>query len=119
MSIYDPMQTWFGHSAWTRITGTTLSGGLYVFGAAYLVAPLLGWHLESASLAAGVAAIPLAPQRTLKFFAPWLFAYHAINGVRHLVWDTGFGFARKNITMVGWYTWGASLLSGLYLAMFM
>src|SRR6266516_7958120 len=42
LSIYRPQVTWYA-SALNRITGAVLSGGLYVFAAAYLVSPLLGW----------------------------------------------------------------------------
>ncbi|AEO62948.1 5e45385d-3988-49d1-b298-a40f41420294 [Thermothielavioides terrestris] len=119
LAIYDKQQTWFGGSAWQRITGSALSGGLYVFATAYLVAPLAGWHLESASLAAAFGALPLAAKGALKFLAAWPFAYHAVNGVRHLAFDLGYGFKRQTIVKTGWYIWGVSVVGGLYLAFFL
>ena len=59
LAIYRPQITWYA-SALHRITGSVASGGLYVFGAAYLIAPLFGWHLESASIAAAFGAMPFA-----------------------------------------------------------
>ncbi|KAG6312793.1 hypothetical protein E4U22_001538, partial [Claviceps purpurea] len=60
LGIYKIEQTWLGHSAWTRITGCTLSGAAYAYFATYLIAPLLGWHLESASLVSAFAVLPFA-----------------------------------------------------------
>ncbi|AEO56505.1 hypothetical protein MYCTH_79031 [Thermothelomyces thermophilus ATCC 42464] len=118
LSIYDKQQTWFGGSIWMRFTGSAFSGTLYLFSAAYLAAPLLGWHLESASLAASFGALPLAVKGGLKFLAAWPFTFHLINGVRHLLFDMAIGFKRQTIIKTGWYIWGASFVGGLYLAFF-
>ncbi|KAK1760167.1 hypothetical protein QBC47DRAFT_366576 [Echria macrotheca] len=119
LDIYDKQQTWFGGSAWQRITGASFSGALYVFATAYLVAPLAGWHLESASLAAAMAGLPVAAKGGLKFLLAWPFVFHATNGVRHLLFDIGVGFKRRTIVQTGWYLWGASIVGGLYLAFFL
>ncbi|KAI1340748.1 hypothetical protein F5Y15DRAFT_377819 [Xylariaceae sp. FL0016] len=116
LTVYDYNQTWFGSSIWTRITGSIFSGGLYAFSAAYLVAPLAGWHLESASLAAAAAGLPLAVKGGLKFLLAWPFMYHAVNGTRHLVWDFAVGFNKKVIKQGSWVVWSASLVSALGLA---
>ncbi|KAK4142330.1 uncharacterized protein C8A04DRAFT_38431 [Dichotomopilus funicola] len=116
LAVYDKQQTWFGGSIWMRITGSLFSGSLYVFATAYLAAPLLGWHLESASLAAAFGALPVALKGGIKFLAAWPFAFHAINGVRHLLFDMAKGFQRQTIVKSGWYIWGASIVGGLYLA---
>ncbi|KAH6850687.1 hypothetical protein B0I37DRAFT_372179 [Chaetomium sp. MPI-CAGE-AT-0009] len=116
LDVYDKQQTWFGGSIWMRITGSAFSGSLYVFAAAYLAAPLAGWHLESASLAAAFGALPFAAKGALKFLAAWPFAFHALNGVRHLLFDMAVGFKRQTIIKSGWYIWGASIVGGLYLA---
>ncbi len=118
LEIYDKQQTYFGGSAWQRITGSAFSGSLYVFATAYLAAPVLGWHLESASLAAAFGALPFAVKGAVKFLAAWPFVFHAINGVRHLTFDMAVGFHRQTIIKTGWYLWGASIVGGLYLAFF-
>lgn len=115
LTAYRLDQTWFGASIWTRITGGGLSAALYVYLGAYLASPLLGWHVESASLAASFGALPLAAKGTLKFLVAWPFAFHCINGIRHLTYDLGYGFAKKQIKNWGWGIWGASLVSGLYI----
>ncbi|KAK4446625.1 hypothetical protein QBC34DRAFT_411081 [Podospora aff. communis PSN243] len=121
LDIYDKSQTWFGGSIWQRFTGAGFSGAMYIFGASYLAAPLLGWHLESASIAAAMGALPLAAKGAIKFVLAWPFAFHALNGVRHLVFDTALvsSFKRRTIVQTGWYLWGASIVSGLYLAFFL
>lgn len=116
LGIYKMDQTWFSHSAWTRITGCTLSGAAYVYFTAYLAAPLLGWHAESASLASAFASMPFLLKGGVKFLLAFPFSYHLINGTRHLVFDLGKGFAKKSFTMAEKLVWSASGVLGLYLA---
>ncbi len=44
--------------------------------------------------------------------AGWLYAlvFHFLNGIRHLVWDFGFGFGKKMATLTGYVVFGLSLL---------
>lgn len=119
LQVYDPAQTWFGGSIWNRITGGAFSGGLYVFGAAYLAAPLFGWHIESASMAAAFGSLPLAVKGSLKFLMAWPFAFHGINSMRHLTWDTAKGFSKKSVHSGGYAILGASVVSALGLVLFM
>ncbi|KLU85016.1 succinate dehydrogenase cytochrome B subunit [Magnaporthiopsis poae ATCC 64411] len=118
LGIYDYKQTFFGGSIWQRITGTFLSATLYGFGAAYLAAPLTGWHLESASIAAAVGAWPAFAKGGLKFLIAWPFTFHSFNGVRHLVWDTARGFERTGLKALSRYVWVASVLSAVGLVAF-
>ncbi|SLM37875.1 succinate dehydrogenase cytochrome b560 subunit [Lasallia pustulata] len=115
LSIYRPQITWYG-SALNRITGCILSGGFYVFGAAYLVAPLAGWHLESASLAAAFGAWPVAAKVAAKFAVAWPFAFHGFNGLRHLAWDTGRSISNLAVQRTGWAVVGASVVGAGVLA---
>lgn len=116
LTIYKIEQTWFGASAWTRITGITLSGAAYAYFATYLAAPLLGWHIESASLVETFAALPFAVKGAIKFGLGFPFAFHAINGIRHLSYDLVKGFAKKTINTGEKTIFAASVLGGLYLA---
>lgn len=116
LGIYKKNQTFFSHSAWTRITGCTLSGVAYAYFAAYLVSPLVGWHLESASLASAFAAMPLAISGGIKFLLGFPFTYHFINGCRHLVFDLGKGFNKASFARAETFLWSASVLGGLFLA---
>lgn len=38
------------------------------------------------------------------------FFYHLCNGIRHLVWDTGRGFEKRQATMSAWIVIAASLV---------
>ncbi|KAL2754817.1 hypothetical protein ACRALDRAFT_2042681 [Sodiomyces alcalophilus JCM 7366] len=114
LSAYRFDQTWFGASVWNRFTGGALSGAVYAYFAVYLVSPLFGWHIESAALAASFGALPAAVKGGLKFLVAWPFAFHCINGVRHLSYDLTLGFARKQIVNWGWAVWGSSLVLALY-----
>jgi len=114
LSIYRPQITWYA-SITHRITGAALSGAMYVFGAAYLAAPLFGWHLESASLAASFAALPIVAKILLKTAFALPFTFHSFNGIRHLIWDTGAQFSNKQVIVTGWTVVGLSVASALAL----
>lgn len=32
----------------------------------------------------------------------WALAYHLLNGIRHLVWDMGYGFELETVDKTGW-----------------
>ncbi|KAL2269676.1 hypothetical protein VTJ83DRAFT_1860 [Remersonia thermophila] len=119
LAIYDKGQTWFGNSILTRFTGGVLSGSLYAFAAAYLAAPYLGWHLESASLVAAFGALPVAAKVGLKTLAAWPFAFHVVSGTRYLIYDLGIGFARKTVIKTEWYILGTSIVGALGLVLFL
>lgn len=114
LAIYRPQITWYS-SIIHRITGCLLSGGFYVFGALYLIAPALGWHLESSVLAAGFASWPVVLQFLSKFAVGWTFTFKCFNGMRHLIWDTATMMTNKQVTQSGWFAVGASAISALAL----
>jgi succinate dehydrogenase (ubiquinone) cytochrome b560 subunit len=118
LEIYDKNQTWWGGSAWNRLTGSAFAGSLYLFSVSYLAAPLMGWHLESASLAAAVAALPVALKGALKFGIAWPFVFHFFNGTKHLMFDLTIGYKKTQIIKSAWYIWGASIVGAVYLAFF-
>ncbi|KAI5309814.1 hypothetical protein KEM55_002350 [Ascosphaera atra] len=116
LQIYEPQITSI-LSSLHRITGAVMAGSLYIFGSAYLVSPLLGWHLESGAIAAMVGSMPLLAKIGLKFFAALPFTFHASNGVRHLWWDMGKGFTIPAISKTGWSVVGISVVGALALAL--
>lgn len=116
LSIYKMEQTWFGASAWTRITGCTLSGAAYLYFATYLIAPLTGLHVESASLVSAFAAMPFALKGGIKLALGFPFAFHAINGVRHLSYDLVKGFSKKTIQTGERAIFASAILTAAYLA---
>jgi succinate dehydrogenase (ubiquinone) cytochrome b560 subunit len=115
LTIYRPQVTWT-LSALNRITGSILSGGFYIFGVAYLVSPLFGWHLETASLAAAFATWPLAAKVLVKMGLAFPFTFHSFNGIRHLVWDVGAQLKNQQVIRTGWTIVGLSVVSALGLA---
>ena len=115
LTIYRPQITWL-LSSLTRITGVALSGSFYLFGTAYLAAPLLGWHLDSASMAAAFGSMPEALKVATKFIVALPFTFHSFNGIRHLVWDLGKQFTNAQVIRTGWTVVGLTLVSSLYLA---
>lgn len=101
LTIYKPQLTSM-LSITHRGTGMALTGYAAIFGVAALICPdgatsvvtaIENLHLGAASLAA------------LKFTLAFPFAFHTVNGVRHLFWDMG-----KFLTIKEVYTTGYAML---------
>ncbi|TKA38302.1 hypothetical protein B0A54_09242 [Friedmanniomyces endolithicus] len=115
LMIYKAQITWY-LSGLNRITGCLLSGGFYVFGALYLVAPYIGWHLETAVLAAAFAKWPAVLKVGAKVLVALPFTFHSFNGVRHLTWDTASLIDNKKVVQTGWTVVGMTVVSAVLLA---
>jgi succinate dehydrogenase / fumarate reductase cytochrome b subunit len=96
LGIYRPMYTMV-LSISHRITGVLLSIALIV---------LIYWLI---ALADGRAAYGIALGRLRSPLMQWLllgwlfsFFFHFCNGIRHLAWDAGYGFERKQARASGW-----------------
>ncbi|QIX01630.1 hypothetical protein AMS68_007147 [Peltaster fructicola] len=116
LGIYKPQITWY-LSGFNRLTGCILSGGFYAYGALYLVAPYLGWHVESSVLAASFAAWPVALKFATKFLVAFPFTFHVFNGFRHLIWDTVSMMTNKAVNQSGWFVVGLTVLGSVGLAL--
>lgn len=116
LGIYQPQITWY-LSSLNRITGVALSGGLYLFGLAYLASPAFGWHLESASLATAFAAWPVALKFATKALLAFPFTFHSFNGIRHLMWDFTVGLTNKQVQLTGWSVVGLTAVTSALLAL--
>ena len=114
LSIYRLQINYFT-SPFHRITGCLLSGAFYCFGAAYLVAQLFGWHLDSATLVAAFGNLPAGAKIAAKFVMAWPLTFHCVNGVGHLIWDTGRRYSKRAIVTQGWTIVGVSLVGAGYL----
>ena len=77
---------------------------------------MVGWHLESATIAAAFGGLPVVAKVLMKMLVAWPFTFHSFNGVRHLVWDTGRAFTNKQVAQTGWFVVGLSVVSALGLA---
>jgi len=105
-------------SSANRLTGVLLAGTVYLFGIGYAISPWVGLHLESASIAAGVAALPVAVKLALKGTLAMPFVYHSFNGLRHLTWDTARELSLKGVYRTGYAVMAVSAVSGIYLTFF-
>ena len=92
-----------------RVTGVALSVGLLLF-VYWLVAAASGEaaYAEAQSL----FAHPLI--KLALFVFSFAFFYHLMNGVRHLVWDTGHGLERKSARMSGWVAFLGSVVLTIF-----
>ncbi|KAH9953682.1 succinate dehydrogenase cytochrome b560 subunit [Russula dissimulans] len=84
-TIYQPQLTWIASIA-NRITGSGLSVLLYGFSLAYLVVPST---FGSANIIEFAASLPEWVKVVEKTILAAPFAFHSLNGLRHLAWDTG------------------------------
>jgi succinate dehydrogenase (ubiquinone) cytochrome b560 subunit len=115
LGVYELQQTWFGLSAWMRITGTTLSVASYAFFATYLLAPVIGLHLDTASLVSAFAGLPMMVKSGIKLAISFPFAFHFANGLKQLYSDMGFGFSKRAIKRTDYIIWSAGVLGAMYL----
>ncbi len=82
-----------------RITGAALYFGM----------PFLAWWLIAA--ASGRGAFDIANAffgsflgRLILFGFTWALIHHMLGGIRHLVWDTGWGLDVPTANRLGWAT---------------
>jgi succinate dehydrogenase cytochrome b subunit len=80
-----------------RLTGIALGIGTL----------LLTWWLLAAASGPGEFAhvhsfVGSFLGRLILFGFTWALSFHLLNGIRHLAWDTGWGFDVKTATVTGW-----------------
>lgn len=80
-----------------RATGIALTAGTLMI-AWWLMAASSGPESGSFQLFTMVVSTPLG--QVVLFGFVWSLAYHFLNGIRHLVWDFGFGFEVKTASLV-------------------
>lgn len=51
--------------------------------------------------------------------ASFIYFYHLCTGIRHLIWDAGWGFSISSVNWTGWIAIAASLLLTLAYWLFM
>ncbi|KAJ3476975.1 hypothetical protein NLI96_g10778 [Meripilus lineatus] len=100
-TIYQPQLTWLGSIA-NRVTGAGLSVLLYGYAIAYLVAPDI---FDSAHVISFIGGLPVWLKYAGKTILAGPFAYHSLNGLRHLAWD-----GTKFLTLKGAYSSGYAVL---------
>ncbi|MBM3543684.1 MAG: succinate dehydrogenase, cytochrome b556 subunit [Alphaproteobacteria bacterium] len=98
LQIYRPMLTMMMSIA-HRISGAANAVGFL----------LLTWWLVA--IASGPEAYATVSQffgsiagRTLLFLFSWALIHHMLGGIRHLIWDTGYGLDKTSIEVFAWAT---------------
>ncbi len=89
-----------------RISGAVLYGGLLL-----MALWLIGLAFNPALFATASAIIHSAPGFILIVGFVWSLLFHLMNGLRHLYWDYGRGFALKTATMTAWLVYIAATLA--------
>jgi succinate dehydrogenase / fumarate reductase cytochrome b subunit len=88
-----------------RMTGIALAAGTLLL-AWWLIAASQG--LETYAFFLSVVKTPLGQLVLLAFV--WSLAYHLLNGIRHLAWDFGYGFALPTANKTGVLVFTLSIL---------
>jgi succinate dehydrogenase / fumarate reductase cytochrome b subunit len=103
IQIYRPQLTSVLSIA-NRITGLVLSVGAVVL-VVWLIAAATGpqaYALVQGAITSWIGQIVL-------FGCTFAFFLHLCGGIRHLVWDAGYGFSLRSIYASGWAVVGASV----------
>jgi succinate dehydrogenase / fumarate reductase cytochrome b subunit len=104
LQVYKPQITSL-LSILHRLTGVGLGLGML----------LLAWWLIAAALGPGAFEVAQGLVgsiigRLILFGFTVAFFYHLANGIRHLVWDAGYGFELGSATRSGWLVVAATVL---------
>ncbi|KJA25075.1 hypothetical protein HYPSUDRAFT_38019 [Hypholoma sublateritium FD-334 SS-4] len=110
-TIYQPQLTWLASIA-NRVTGAGLSVLLYGFSIAYLIAPTT---FDSATVIEVIAGLPEGVKYAGKAILAAPFAFHSINGLRHLSWDVTRFLTVKSVYSTGYAVLAASAVSTIAL----
>ena len=81
-----------------RATGIALAVGFILF-----VIWLADMSVGPDAYAAFMAVMDSTLGRILLLGWSWAFFYHLANGIRHLVWDAGYGFEKSQATASAWF----------------
>ncbi len=97
-------------SIFHRASGMALAGALIGL-LVWIIAVLAGDPHYSIvnELIGGIAG------KVILFLATLAFFFHAANGIRHLVWDMGFGFAPKTANGSAWFVMIIAVCANLVL----
>ncbi|XP_065169490.1 uncharacterized protein [Atheta coriaria] len=103
LTVYQPQLTSF-LSITHRITGMGMTAYIYM-----LAAGPLFWK-DYNSFITAFAGLGPAAHVTAKFLIAFPLAYHVVNGLRHLAWDSGKFLTIKEVYSTGYAMVGMSLV---------
>lgn len=101
LSIYEFGMT-MNLSSLHRITGVAMGFAFYGFTLSYALLPIVGIHVDAASLASVFGSLPLVAKLGIKAVAASPFAFHLWNGFRHLLWDSTRFVSKKGVYQTGY-----------------
>lgn len=113
LTIYQPQLTWLmsiGH----RVTGTGIAGVVYGFGMTSSLTSSSQYELTN-KICEMIGMMPLWMVLMGKFVLAVPFMYHLLNGIRHLIWDTGRALTLKGVYVTGWIVNAITLISATIL----
>lgn len=85
--------------------------GLALYAGTVLLAVWVFAASRGEAFFAPVGAFLSSPFGVLILFGyAWALLFHSFNGLRHLYWDTGRGFAMKSARLTAWGAFAASLI---------
>jgi len=112
--IYSWRYTFFNLSIIHRATGLFLAAGLLA--SVYVLTSLASGE-RSYAIALKVLTYPVT--KLFLIGLSWSMFYHLLCGLRHLVFDVGYGFEKKTARATGWVVViGATALTVIYCAWF-
>ena len=89
-----------------RATGVGMAIGFVLF-----VVWLADMAVGPDAYAALMSALDSTLGRVLLIGWSWAFFYHLANGIRHLVWDAGYGFEKSQANASAWVVIAVSVLA--------
>jgi succinate dehydrogenase / fumarate reductase cytochrome b subunit len=93
------------------------TGVFLVLGAVLLVAMLMAAAAGPEAFAVATRCAYSLPGKALALATVFALAYHFFNGVRHLLWDIGWGYELPRVYATGYLVVALTLLSTLAIAM--
>ncbi|RWS07296.1 mitochondrial complex succinate-ubiquinone oxidoreductase subunit C-like protein [Dinothrombium tinctorium] len=93
-----------------RLTGLSLSVLVYGWG----ISEIYARSNFAQQLDMLQATFPSSFLATIKFLVITSFAFHFLNGIRHLAWDMGYGFTLKELYLSGYVVLSITLIIAAY-----
>ena len=96
-----------------------MAAAFYEITVGYAVSSITGlFPLDSAIIASTFASLPVAAKVGAKALMTFPFAFHAANGIRHLVWDFGRELTIPGVYRTGYVVLAVTAIFGSYLTFF-
>lgn len=112
---FHRISPYINHRYWVsgainRNSAMIITAPIYVFGAAYLASPIMGWHLDTGSLVEWFGELSYGTRLAVKGFFGFPFVFHIVHSLKHLIWDTGAMLTNRQVWISGWLGMGVSVI---------